>query len=81
VILKGIEELTGRHLQSDSRIELLQGPDEEDLVRSGLEDTMVSAFQEILEISQKKATDFRTAAFLSAIDKVARSYMELGIFP
>jgi glutamate dehydrogenase (NAD(P)+) len=28
-----------------------------------------------------KLKDLRTAAFLSAIDKIARSYIELGIFP
>jgi len=44
---------------------------------------MVTAYQEIREALQRQpaAQDLRTAAFLNAIDKVARSYLELGIFP
>ena len=31
--------------------------------------------------TNKKVNDLRTAAFVVAIDKIAKSYMELGIFP
>ena len=61
---------------------LAHGPDEVDIVNSGLEDTMINAYNEIQEISKKKqGLDLRTAAFISAIQKVATSYAELGIFP
>jgi glutamate dehydrogenase (NAD(P)+) len=43
---------------------------------------MIAAYNEIRVImKQKKAPDLRTAAFISAIGKIATSYMELGIFP
>ena len=44
---------------------------------------MISAFQDLLETKRAHAgvPDLRIAAFLTAIHKVARSYMELGIFP
>ena len=51
-------------------------------MNSGLEDTMINAYNEIREIWKKTpGTDLRTAAFISAINKVAASYIELGVFP
>jgi glutamate dehydrogenase (NAD(P)+) len=52
-------------------------------VNSGLEETMSVAFQQIRDVHRRnpKVPDLRTAAFISAIDKIAVSYMELGIFP
>ena len=52
-------------------------------MNSGLEDTMIAAYNEIRAIRKRepKMTDLRTAAFVNAIDKVARSYSELGVFP
>lgn len=77
-----IERATGKTLTEHQRQLLVKGPDEEDLVNSGLEDTMINAYQEIRELWKSKAgIDFRTAAFIDAIEKVATSYMELGIFP
>ena len=59
-----------------------RGPDEADLVNSGLEETM-SALTTICwkPGAASGMPDLRIAAFVNAIDKVARSYMELGIFP
>ena len=56
---------------------------EEDLVNSGLEETMVNAFQEIQESLDRlrSVDDWRTAAYVCAIHKVADAYLELGIFP
>ena len=61
--------------------EVAHGADEEDLVNSGLEETMINAYQEILAIRREHGVDLRTAAFIDAINKVAQSYLELGIFP
>jgi glutamate dehydrogenase (NAD(P)+) len=43
---------------------------------------MRSAFQEMYRIllSNKKVKDFRTAAFVIAINKISRSYLEVGIY-
>ncbi len=77
-----IESSTGKRITDAQRLMLVKGPDEEDLVNSGLEDTMIGAYQEIRSIWKRtKGIDLRTAAFVSSIDKIATSYFELGIFP
>jgi len=81
-LISTIERVTNKVLLEEEKRKLSHGPDEVDLVNSGLEDTMILAYNEIREImKQKKTPDLRTAAFISAINKVATSYMELGIFP
>jgi len=58
------------------------GADEEDLVHSGLEETMVVAYHQIRDIEKSLGIgDLRTASFVTAIKKIAISYQELGIFP
>ncbi len=65
------------------RDKLVRETDELDLVNSGLEETMITAFGEIVEIRNRRrsVTDLRTAAYISAIEKVGTTYLELGIFP
>ena len=59
----------------------LKGADELELVRSGLDDTMRTAYQSMREVwhSRDEVTDLRTAGFLVAIDKVAQSYTAKGL--
>jgi glutamate dehydrogenase (NAD(P)+) len=82
-MLQVIEAATGRKVAQTVRDMVVRGPDELDFVKSGLEDTMVVAYQRLREIwkSNSKVPDLRSAAFYDAIEKVARSYAELGIFP
>lgn len=82
-IVSAVEEVTGRSLSEHQRNLIVRGADEIDLVNSGLEETMSYAYNEIREIwkSRSEVGDLRTAAFVSAIDKIAVSYAELGIFP
>lgn len=82
-MLHAIEVATGKRFTETEREVVAQGPDEQDFVNSGLEDTMVVAYQRLRELwkSNSKILDLRTAAFYDAIEKVARSYAELGIFP
>jgi glutamate dehydrogenase (NAD(P)+) len=81
-MLKTIEKATGKTFTDAERLEMAKGPDEQDLVNSGLEETMIAAYQELVSVKDKhNVPDLRIAAFLAAIQKVARSYMELGIFP
>ncbi len=80
-LLSAVEGLTGKSFDPDEKREIAKGADEVTLVYSGLEETMVNAYREIRDISNQKKTDLRTAAFISAIDKVATSYTEMGIFP
>ena len=82
-MVQTIETATGRTLTEAERRKLVRGPDEEDLVNSGLEETMATAFRQIrsVHLANPRIPDLRTAAFVSAIDKIAQSYLELGIFP
>lgn len=82
-IMNMVENLTGQSLNAIEKDIIARGAGEEDLVNSGLEDTMIMAYHEIMDImkSNPKVNDFRTAAFVSAIDKIAESYAMLGIFP
>jgi glutamate dehydrogenase (NAD(P)+) len=82
-ILGQIEELSGKRVSDANREFIMHGPEEQDLVHSGLEETMISATREIMDIwkSNPEIPDMRTAAYVSAINKVATSYLELGIFP
>ncbi|MDQ3169326.1 MAG: Glu/Leu/Phe/Val dehydrogenase [Acidobacteriota bacterium] len=81
--LRAVETATGHRFSADETATLARGAEEQDIVNSGLEDTMIAAYNEIRAIRKRepKITDLRTAAFVNAIDKVARSYMELGVFP
>jgi glutamate dehydrogenase (NAD(P)+) len=81
-MVKTIEAATGKPLADHERQLLIRGAEEEDLVNSGLEETMSVAWHQIRDAQRKRPkTDLRTAAFISAIDKIAVSYLELGIFP
>ncbi len=82
-ILNAVENLTGKKATDTERKQILHGPDEADLVYSGLEDTMISSYHEIHEewVRLERKVDMRTAAFVVAINKVGVSYEELGIFP
>lgn len=82
-LVTAIEKSIGKRFDPRTRKLLTKGPDELDLVNSGLEETMINAYQQIREIRKRRkgVNDLRTAAFVSAIEKVARSYRELGIFP
>ena len=82
-ILGQIEELTGKTVVDRERQFIMHGPDEVDLVYSGLEETMITATREIMDEWKRnpQIPDMRTAAFVVAINKVGTSYAELGIFP
>ena len=82
-ILGQMEELTGKKVKNNEREFIMHGPDEVDLVYSGLEETMITATHEIMNTwkSNPDIPDMRTAAYVVAINKVGTSYAELGIFP
>jgi glutamate dehydrogenase (NAD(P)+) len=81
-ILKAIEMATGKTFTQEEQAQIARGADEAELVSSGLEETMVLAWQDILSTRRHHSIiSLRTAAYISSINKVARAYMELGIFP
>jgi glutamate dehydrogenase (NAD(P)+) len=82
-LLSAVEKLTGKDLSEEEKIFLASGPSEEDLVNSGLEETMVNSYQRIRERRRRHddIPDLRIAAFIVAIDMIAVTYGDLGIFP
>ncbi len=80
-LLLSIQDLTDRKLSEDDIKKLAHGATEQDIVDSGLEDTMITAYNQINDIKNELNIDLRTAAFVSAIRKVAVIYNKMGIFP
>jgi glutamate dehydrogenase (NAD(P)+) len=82
-IVSAVERVAGKSLTPEERTLIVRGADEIDLVNSGLEETMLNAYDGIREtmLQTPGVADLRTAAFVSAIDKVATAYLDLGIFP
>jgi glutamate dehydrogenase (NAD(P)+) len=80
-IVQVLEQMTGQQVPQEFADRLRRGADELDLVRSGLNDSMRLAFQNILEVknTRKDINDLRTAAFVVAIEKIALAYVEMGI--
>ncbi len=81
-MLKAIQSMTDQPIPDWIQKELVQGANELDLVRSGLDDTMRLSFQQIKEVydSNSKVNDYRTASYVVAIDKISRSYLDIGIY-
>ena len=71
----------GWSLSPDFKEKFLTGSDELALVRSGLDDTMRTAYQSMREIwhSRKDVEDLRVAAYMVAIDRVAKTYRSKGL--
>jgi glutamate dehydrogenase (NAD(P)+) len=80
-ILHAVESLTGRTFESAILSTAAAGAGEADLVDSGLEDTMVTAYREIRAIRLEHDTDLRSATYVNSINKVAQAYIDRGIFP
>ena len=82
-ILMAIEEATGKRFSDAEMHNLLHGADEEDLVNSGLEDTMINSYARIRQVKEEfgDKIDLRTASFIVAIKRISKAYVELGIFP
>ena len=78
-----MEKMTGVSLSAEQKKLVVKGPSELELVNSGLEETMTIAYHEIrnTKLSNPKINDLRTAAFVGSINKIAVSYMNLGIWP
>ncbi|MCW9012620.1 MAG: Glu/Leu/Phe/Val dehydrogenase [Gammaproteobacteria bacterium] len=77
-----LEEATGSRVSESMRNNITRGADELDLVRSGLDDTMRLAYQQIRNTleSEKNVHDLRTACYVASITKITRSYLDIGVF-
>jgi glutamate dehydrogenase (NAD(P)+) len=81
-IVQALETMTGNAMPDRIQAELARGADEFDLVRSGLDDSMRLALQEIIDTKNRneEIEDYRTAAYVIALSKLARSYLDIGVF-
>jgi glutamate dehydrogenase (NAD(P)+) len=82
-IVTKVEEMTGKTISDRDRELLTRGGTEVDLVNSGLEDTMITAYGQIKETMRQHPDikDVRTAAFVCSLKKIAGDYISMGIFP
>jgi len=74
-------EKQGIKFSRSFKTEFLDGADELDLVRAGLDDTMRLAYRNIRETLRDKPEleDLRTAAFYTAIKDIALHYRSIGL--
>jgi glutamate dehydrogenase (NAD(P)+) len=86
LIVEELERLSsdkglGWTLAADFKEKFLQGSDELMLVRSGLDDTMRSAYQSMREVwhGRNDVEDLRVAAYIVAISRVAAAYRSKGL--
>jgi len=77
-----LEEVTGSKVSDSLKLEATKGANELDLVRSGLDDTMRQAYQQIRNTleSEEHVRDLRTACYFTSISKIARSYIDVGVY-
>ncbi|MDA2930599.1 Glu/Leu/Phe/Val dehydrogenase [Acidobacteria bacterium AH-259-O06] len=82
-LVRHLERTGGQRISPSVRKVLVHGAEEVDLVNSGLEETMVNAYEEIRNVfkRRRRVAGLRTAAYVVAIEKIATAYRELGIFP
>jgi len=80
-LIQGIENMTGKTFPADFKSKSIEGSSEIDLVRSGLEDTMLETYKVISDVWNKHSEipDLRTAAMIVAVRRIAQSYGSLGI--
>jgi len=80
-LITGIESMTGKPFPVAQRNAVLSGATEINLVRSGLEDTMRGAYSAISAAwnDTDNVPDLRTAAMMIAVDRIAHSYISIGI--
>lgn len=82
-IIEALEKMTKQPVPQVIREKLLTTAGELELVRSGLDDTMRNAYNEIRDMLARnpEAQDMRTAAYMLAIEKISRAYLERGVWP
>ena len=80
-LIEAIESMTGKTMPAKYKSNFHNGIEEIDLIRSGLDDMMIDGFQNVKKefLKTDKIPDFRTAAFKTAIEKIALSYDFIGL--
>jgi len=68
----------GQDLTTDQRFSL-RGPQELDIVYSGLEEVMCTAVEETMLTAKKLGVSYRIAVYVNALNKLHASYQDAGI--
>lgn len=81
MMVKSIEEMVGKPFPQEVLGELIEGPTELALVRSGLDDVMREGYQVISQKwhSDERIPDLRIAAMMISLERIVDSYKSLGI--
>lgn len=81
MLLNAIEGLTNLQFGGRFKESYMNGSSEIDLVRSGLDDTMRTAYQVTREIwrTNNACPDLRTASYIAAITRIAQTYSTLNL--
>ena len=80
-LIEAIESMTGKTMPKKYKDNFMDGIEEIDLIRSGLDDMMIDGFQSVKKeyLETENIQDFRTAAFKVAIEKIALAYDSIGL--
>ena len=79
-LISAIEIMTGKEMPEKFKEQFIEGANEIDLVRSGLDDMMREAYQKIREsMIANDIPNLRTAAYKVALDRIAESYDSIGL--
>ena len=79
-LISAIEIMTGKEMPEKFKEQFIEGANEIDLVRSGLDDMMREAYQKIREsMIENDIPNLRTAAYKVALDRIAVSYDSIGL--
>ena len=79
-LISAIETMTGKEMPEKFKEQFIEGANEIDLVRSGLDDMMREAYQKVRQgMIENKIPNLRTAAYKVALDRIAISYDTIGL--
>ena len=79
-LISAIETMTGKVMPEKFKKQFIEGANEIDLVRSGLDDMIREAYQKVrINLIEENIQDLRTAAYKTAIDRIALSYESIGL--
>ena len=79
-LISAIETMTGKEMPEKFKEQFIEGANEIDLVRSGLDDMMREAFQKVRQsMIENDIPNLRTAAYKVALDRIATSYDSIGL--
>ena len=79
-LISAIETMTGKEMPDKFKEQFIEGANEIELVRSGLDDMRREAYQKVRQsMIENDIPNLRTAAYKVALDRIATSYDSIGL--